>query len=528
MAARTIGVYPVEALERRRRLFTALERAHGVQFAPRHWGAWRDLDALILFDDGIVGRSAVDTIGLPCYVISLPPEGSLPPDSLPVTFGKGTDRRLRNRVLIEEAAAAGRVRTDGDLSEVLAWLGPHPGWVRERRGSHHLDKVAVAPVELTAGERLKDHLQAGQFFSLLPLVQFLRDVCGPSASVPTPLRATFILDDLNLNWPSYGYLRYSELVVHAARHNYHTAIAMVPIDARFAHPRAVRLFKQGDRLSLVIHGNNHLKWELSRPSTRDDATRLAFQALRRIERFERKYGLTVGRVMVPPHERCSELMMDALLHSGFDAVCYARGVEHEDALIDWHPADLHVAGGLPAIHREPLFVSSDELTLRAFLEKPLILYGHHSDVGPKLDLLEEAAGNVNALGDVSWMSTDDILQSNFSSRIDGNVLWIRPFSRRIKVRPPTGVTHVAIEARASQSLWRVTPAGRPAVPGQHSTTTEPSVPVAINGSGELAIRLNAPRGVTEPSSHLPAWSLWPTVRRRLTEGRDRLRPLLGR
>ena len=59
--------------------------------------------------------------------------------------------------------------------------------------------------------------------------------------------------------------------------------------------------------------------------------------------------------------------------------------------------------------RHPL-VSRDapELVLRAFLDQPLILYGHHEDVAPGLDVLGEAAEDVNRLGETRWCSLGEI------------------------------------------------------------------------------------------------------------------------
>ena len=289
--------------------------------------------------------------------------------------------------------------------------------------------------------------------------------------------------------------------------------------------RAVRLFRDKPRLSLVMHGNNHVKWELSRPATREAAMHLATEALRRIERFEQRYGLRVSRVMVPPHERCSVLMLEALLHSGYDAVCFAHGVDHDDALIDWHPADVGVAGGLPAMHREPLFCSADEMTLRAFLDKPLLLYGHHSDLGSNLDLLEEAAAKVNSVGDVTWLSVDKIVETNFASRVEDGVLWLRPFTRRMMIRVPLGVTHIAVEHTDGITPWRRTSVSSPDVVQTTATVSDLRVPHPTHGAAEVALKLVDEVAV---SSSRPGLSVWPSIRRFLTEGRDRLLPLLGR
>src|SRR5437588_776228 len=87
------------------------------------------------------------------------------------------------------------------------------------------------------------------FVALLALVHFLREVSAEHRWTPPPLRASFIVDDPNLHWPSYGFLRYRELVAHADAHGYHVALATVPLDGWFAHPAAARLLRErADRL----------------------------------------------------------------------------------------------------------------------------------------------------------------------------------------------------------------------------------------------------------------------------------------
>ena len=46
--------------------------------------------------------------------------------------------------------------------------------------------------------------------------------------------------------------------------------------------------------------------------------------------------------------------------------------------------------------------------MRAFLDHPVVLYGHHEDLAGGLEPLARAAEAVNRLGDVHWMSMGDI------------------------------------------------------------------------------------------------------------------------
>ena len=72
-----------------------------------------------------------------------------------------------------------------------------------------------------------------------------------------------LFDDPNLRWRSYGFINYGELLEHADAHGYHVAMAMIPLDAGRPNRAAAALFRERrDRLSLVFHGNDHIKGEL--------------------------------------------------------------------------------------------------------------------------------------------------------------------------------------------------------------------------------------------------------------------------
>ena len=80
-------------------------------------------------------------------------------------------------------------------------------------------------------------------------------VCGSSGWVSPPVRACFLFDDPNLHRPTYGYVRYHDLVEEADRHDYHVSFAMIPLDGWFTHHATARLFRErSDRLSLLELG----------------------------------------------------------------------------------------------------------------------------------------------------------------------------------------------------------------------------------------------------------------------------------
>ena len=180
---------------------------------------------------------------------------------------------------------------------------------------------------------------------------------------------------------------------------------MVPLDARVAHPKAARLLREQSGISLCVHGNDHFGGELGRVREHGGALALAAQSLRRIESFEQRTGVSVSRVMVPPHEECSEAIAAALARTGFAAISMTRpfpwlspppqhwltAASEDRTLAGWQPADV-AASGIPVLLRHPVappLYSPAEVALRAYLDQPLILYGHHDDLRDGLDLLAE-------------------------------------------------------------------------------------------------------------------------------------------
>jgi hypothetical protein len=376
-------------------------------------------------------------------------------------------------------------------------------------------------------------------------VHFLREVCGASAWDGPALRGSLVLDDPNLHWLSYGYVRYPRLAQQAEAHGYHVGIAMVPIDGLLVHPRAVDVFRHSPALSLLIHGNDHVKLELGRPLHRAAAVALAGQALRRMAGVERRHGVTVCRVMVPPHDdhlaagehacdptfgACSEEMMIAMLLTGFEALCSYGPTPGSGgrALQGWAPADVHLGGGLPGIHRLPLDASVDELVLRAFLDHPIVLFGHHGDLGRDPDVLADAAARVNQLGEVHWSSLTDIVRSNFFTHRQGDTIRVRAFTRRFRLQSQVGVRNVVVETPTAHGC------GEDVVTLLTEVDSRPlGVPGRLGSPlplppDSVAIRLYRQGGIEPHQAPRPSPRAWPMVRRCLTEGRDRCQPLLPR
>ncbi len=530
MTRKLIGVFPASAANERARLFRALEAIFPVRFEGREPGQRTGLDAAMVLP------GAVD------------PSGERPDVPTLIAFDdEDAHAQTRKRVDLSETASLdtrlrGHRVTEHTLGrlpqipsergvEVLASCEGVPVFAYRpgRRAPTHL--VSVAPRELTAMECLRDRLREGRFLALLAWVHFLREVAGASLWRPPPLRAAFIFDDPNLHSTSYGYLNFPELARHAAAHDYHLAFAMVPLDAWFAHPVSARLFRENThRLSLLIHGNNHVKRELAEPLSEPDRRALLAQALRRVADFERRTAISVSRVMTPPHGACSREMMETMLLAGLEAICISRSfpwlsrVPPGRPLTGWEIGD--VAGGFPVLLRYGLSKPRAELVFRAFLDQPLLLYGHHQDLASGPELLEEAAAMINGFGGVTWTSLSAIAKSNFAVRRTDETFAVRLFTRRAQVEVPEGIRYLVLEASGDPER-----AARARVlcrdpSGTVSATLSERLPVSSPGTVEISLVSSESFDLSEVAN--PSWQAWPILRKTAMEARDRLLPIVHR
>jgi hypothetical protein len=567
-----VGVVPRGAAHELRALLDTLEQVFPVRFRARVPGELDGLDGVL-----VVGGPTHDSptpadlaaeppAALPSLVVHPSPQGSPPssPGSAPSSPGsshspQGSPPSDRTIVLADDERLArpfrgrslselhARVSTDAPLEgqRVLAragaravwWCHPDPG-----RFSHH---TAFAPRELADGEALRDHLKGGRFMGLLPLLHLLRRVCAELAWDERPLRAAFVIDDPNLHRCSYGHLSYPELLAHASRHGYHAAFATVPLDGWMPSRRASRLASANrGALSLLMHGNDHVAGELGRLTDDRAAERVLAQALRRTAALERRCGVAIERVMVPPHELCSTNALAAMFRLGYEAACIGRPHPWRDPeglsrmgsarLVKWHPADL-IDEGLPIVPRHPIESPREELVFRAFLGLPLILFAHHWDFADGLDLLQQAAGEIEDLGDVRWESIGGIARNGFSTRRAGGTLHVQLHARRVllELPPDLDTLRVSVTSVTGTSHPRRLACGGEQVVLRGADGVYRSAPLrvtqATEGVGskvELALLPSSP--LDPVATPAPARSPWPLTRRLLVEARDRARPRIGR
>jgi hypothetical protein len=515
----TVAVWPSTALSERRRLFGALEGGFPIVFrSAEDWTP--EVEAILAFgNDGgtsLAKQNAQSMIPAMAF-----PAGHWGRDRVErITLGdcKPVDPRVRGIGVRGQVGPPGAAPIPG---QILATSPSGPVWTLDP-GPIPLHRVSSPLPELDPSQTLLGlYLQSPM--ALIALVHFLRALTSRSSFSPPALRAAFLFDDPNLRWRTYGFIDYRQLVEHADAHGYHAAMAMIPIDSWGQHRGTVDLFrKRRDRLSVVRHGNNHVAQELMRSQDLSGALAVAAQAMRRTARIEARHGLAIDRIMVPPHGMCSASMAQALGILGFDALCAIHPLpwtEHppsEQSLAGWGPAEF--AADCAVIPRIPLTSPSTEIALRAYLDQPLVLYGHHDDLADGLDLLAEAAAHVNRLGPVNWSSVGEIALTNHATRIEGGRLLVRPYSRRLRLDMPLGTKALLVEKP------------RETTPGLVGWSVDTSPPLSFGcatsaSPAPLEIRLRGASEIDPAQVKPPAWRPWPVLRRVATEARDRTLPL---
>ncbi len=527
-----VGVFPASARDELKRLLRALEEAYPVRFEGRREGELNELDAAVELGAGDQAEAAA-ALGIPALHL-LAPEPAQPGEiaSQELASDGALDRSLRGAELPDDRLAAALATEHAPGREgVLASCRGVPTWTH--RGLRQ--RALLIPNELGPEEALRERLRDGRSAALLPLVHFLREVTADVGWQPPALRASFLFDDPNLHWPSYGFVKLPALAEHARRHGYHAALATIPLDGWFAHPAARRALRESSgSLSLLVHGNDHDGGELGRPQNPAEAMALAAQALRRVRSFEDRTGLAIDRVMVPPHEQCSRATVAGLRRCGFEAMTVTQpfpwlgdGEEGWLArppgtgpLAGWHPADL--AEGLPVLLRHPLSGRSlPELRLRAFLGQPLVLYGHQADLLEGLDVLTDAAADVERSGPAKWCSLGEIAASSFETRRQGDRLDVRPFGRTARIEIPAEVEQLTIEATPnlpadSEQLF---------IDGRRHRFGES---ISATPGSTVEVLLRSEDAVDVASVPAPPRRPLAVPRRLLSESRDRLQPLLSR
>lgn len=535
---KTIGICSQTLSPGLKTTFDVLGEALGVSFEERAFEDDQSVSGWIVLGADRTFASRLGRVTRPCYVVlgdaELLPCGS----SSRVTFAHRPEvaEVLRGRDIIADDAVDAKALPPW-LSDVtpLAFKDGSAVWAIQQRDHCRHHYVALPPPELNGGEALFNHFSGQRMARLLALVLFVRSLAEDQCWEPPPLQATFMFDDPNLHWTSYGFIDYGEMVRHAVRGNYHVSMATIPLDGWFIHPPTSAIFKKNtDRISLLYHGNDHASKELARFDSAEAMQRMLRQAVGRIAKVEARTGLRVARVMAPPHGACSEIALSEMARLDFEAVCVSRGsLRYHNSRAAWtraigmKPCD--IVAGLPVIPRFGLTNQCrNDILIAALLRQPIVPMTHHQAVADGYGLLDEMASFVNSLGEVGWRDMATISRSLYSRRRDDATLRVRMSSKRISVPVPAGMTRIQVDrpwvedSAAEPLFWRTMTDDR-----RWRIAPHPEA-IAIQAGRTIEIA-SGPSGATLTEAHAAGpRRLTPVARRFLTEVRDRALPTIHR
>ena len=458
----------------------------------------------------------------------MPPAASVPrPESVVFSDERTVPFPFRGRSV--ETIIDGRVSawSAGDGERVLARIENQPVWTVS---DHKAGRLYCSGFEIPAigpDQNLQDVLNGTRFVEILPLLEFLRHVCGDAQVNGPVLRACFMFDDPNLHWPRYGHVDFREIASQAQRHRYHVSFATVPLDRWFTHRPTAALFREQVRsISLLVHGNDHTHEELARAATDRARMRVLRQAIRRVEMLERTSGIEVSKVMAAPHGACSEDMLKLLPQHGFEAATISHGsLRRHNRGRSWTrhlgyvPAEM--IRGCPVLPRWRLAVDAhNTVLLAAYLRQAIILVGHHRDLKDGTEMMDALAHFINGLGAVRWGSMAEMVQWGSSWHVVDGECVIEPLAGTGVCVVPAGVERFAVRPPPGQTwhTWKMSMEGTPMATASVGET------IVMPGIEGRKIRVDNVL-VSQPEAGVDVSlrpGLLPLSRRLLTEMRDRV------
>lgn len=521
-----------------RRMLYALGEVLDVRFEERTFGDDIGIDAWFLHEADLETLRRHAHCDRPFYAVIRDDQRIPCGESSTIEFSRHpalppvlTGRQIRS----DEAVKLKALPQQLENLTVLASKAGAPVWARQEVEGQHHHYVALPVPELNDGEPLFQYFHGNQFLSLLPLLIFLRALAGDRRWEQPPLQACFMFDDPNLHWPTYGFINFAEILQHAHVHNYHVSFATIPLDAWFVHMPTAALFKQhSDRVSLLIHGNDHITEELGRAYSEKERNRILLQALGRIGELEHRSGVEVPRVMAPPHGACSESVLGEMARLGFEAACISRGsLRHYNVQASWlrtlgmKPSD--IIEGLTVFPRFRISrTCHNSILVAALLDQPIFPVGHHHDVAEGLQLLADLSGFINSLGTVHWADMKGISRSHYARRLEGKILRVRMFTKRIEVCVPEGTNQILVERPWLQGAESMPLAWKRLSEGTEWKLHFPDEPIPVLPCQKIEIVAELPTPPFIDTKNDRNFYRWPVVRRQLTEARDRLAPVLRR
>ncbi len=393
------------------------------------------------------------------------------------------------------------------LMELSPASSPSPTFVRTRVGNQeiffatevHAPAVSLGP---------DPYRQQAIFSSLAAPMLFLRYAGGDRAWHTPGDYANFTIDDLWLREP-YGHVNFAGLLRESQVHNFHTTIAFIPWNFDRSQPAVVSLFRANpDRLSISIHGNNHLHQEfgpLDKHPLRQQTEDIEI-ALARMERFRQLTGIPYDPVMVFPHSVSPSATLGALKQANYLGTANSLNVPSDaqapaDAEFALRTATLNFAN-FPSLRRYSAEsdIPETQIAIDAFLGNPMLFYAHESFFSSGVTAFNNVADEVNRRQPgIRWTGLGNIVQHLYleRTRSDGDID-IRAYSSSLRLRNTEArdLTFVVRKDEDFTSPISVDVDGQPYPFERVGDTLELRLPIPAGHTREISIRYGNPAGPT--------------------------------
>jgi len=444
------------------------------------------------------------------------------------------DYRLRNKILDDfDYSSLSSISTKKN-DVVFASICNNPVWIKRKINNTDLDIASTVLEELNNNNLLLDYFYKNGFFSLIPLIHFLREITSDNGYKMPSLKACFIIDDPNIRFLSYGYIKYIDLVSNAKIFNFHISLATIPLDLWWISKKSLKFFNNNkDYISLSIHGNNHLKEELLVNKYDGYEDKTIYQALKRICKFQKKYSYKIDKILVPPHGMASKKMLNSSAKLGLFAITVSRPYPWTDkynekqyeyfndsSSLNFFPSDF--VEGFSIIPRKKMNYTNNEILLSFFLNKPIILYSHMSDFRNGYSNLTEKAEYINSFEKVEWISLENISISNYAQKIENDVLNVLLFSNKVNLTIPENIKQIKVKifkffGNVEDIYLEINNSFYPMIKSNKSL--ESNI-IDVNSNDNIEIQIKFTKENIDIKN--PKFSIKPIIRRILTETRDRI------
>jgi hypothetical protein len=442
---------------------------------------------------------------------------------------------FHGRTLVEKDVECIDISGFEQFDTILAHNERVPVWKKTVKDGIDIHIISTLLSEKYCGLPVYRIFQRERFFTAFAVFNFIRMHCHENIWQYPQSRSCITIDDPNLRSMGYGYISYRTLVRQLKNLNAHAEIATVPFDLLFyKNKKVIEFFKNNSKyISLCTHGLFHLNGDLkdNRYTSRTPVSYLKW-ADDVLKNFERKSGLLVSRLIVPPHELLSKDFLVAA--QSIRCLGFCLGGKPNGISINLDPDDISTgltpaswSYGMPIFLRENIEAFSNtysdvgiqqDYLIQSFLNKPLIFCSHSFNYREKSDSLQNAAAYINSIKGVLWSDTETICQNNFALRRDGNRLNIRLFTTEAKIVVPDWCQSIRVENKPADTISVYS--------DENNFYKDNEVEFQIKDQRDIIIRQKLRNTEISKNTISPLLFMQAFMRRIVCEGRDRLLPIL--